>query len=111
MAINDNLVYTNLGKMLRKHRELLRLSQSDIAKASGMLRTSVSNIEAGRQKPPLHVLYVLCQILKVEVADVLPKLSSVTGVVIVDIANEWHRSKAPRTAEMLEQIVLGSNNR
>lgn len=48
------------------------MSQAELADAIGQLRASVSNIEAGRQKAPLHVLYLISQALGTELKEILP---------------------------------------
>ncbi len=40
--------------------------------AIGRTRASVSNIEAGRQHPPLHALYAIADALNVAITDLLP---------------------------------------
>jgi DNA-binding XRE family transcriptional regulator len=56
------------------------MTQEELATAIGMLRTSIVNIEAGRQKPPLHVLYQICSQLGAEPSAMMPALSEVTDV-------------------------------
>lgn len=48
------------------------MSQQAFAKAVGLSRTSVTNIERGRQPVSLHTLYSMADILRVEVFDLLP---------------------------------------
>jgi transcriptional regulator with XRE-family HTH domain len=52
------------------------LSQEALAKAVGLTRTSITNIERGRQPVNLHTLYVMADILRLDVADLLPSLPS-----------------------------------
>lgn len=46
----------HLGPAIRRHRELVRLSQEDLADRAGVDRTYVSGIERGRRNPTLGVL-------------------------------------------------------
>lgn len=48
------------------------LTQAKLAKAVGVSRTSIVNIEAGRQPVYLHHLVVIAAILEVEPADLIP---------------------------------------
>ncbi len=64
--------YRRLGKNLRDARERAGLSQDRVAQLVGLKRTSLTNIEAGRQHPPLHVLCDIVTHLNVGVSDVLP---------------------------------------
>lgn len=77
--IDDAALYRQVGSRLRQQRCRLGLTQTQVAAATGLLRTSVTNIEAGRQKAPLQVLYVLCAALRVEPASVLPSLATVAA--------------------------------
>jgi DNA-binding XRE family transcriptional regulator len=43
-----------LGARVRMIRETLGLNQEELAKRVGILRTSITNIEAGRQRMLLH---------------------------------------------------------
>ncbi len=42
-----------------------------------MLRTSIVNLEAGRQRAPLHTLYPVCAVLGIEATDLLPSVQAV----------------------------------
>jgi transcriptional regulator with XRE-family HTH domain len=48
------------------------MSQDAFAKAVGLSRTSITNIERGRQPVSLHTLYSMADILGVEAVDLLP---------------------------------------
>ena len=47
-------VYAAFGMRIRVIRETIGLSQSELAKVVGLTRTSIVNIEAGRQRILLH---------------------------------------------------------
>ncbi len=65
--------YLELGEKLKKARlRNDKLSQSSLGKMIGLSRTSIVNIESGRQRITLHTLYHLSQILKVNLADLIP---------------------------------------
>lgn len=52
MKTNETLLYQKLGQHLRQKREAAKLTQAHVAEGVGVLRTSITNIEAGRQKAP-----------------------------------------------------------
>jgi transcriptional regulator with XRE-family HTH domain len=56
----------HLGPAIRRHRELVRLSQEDLADRSELDRTYVSGIERGRRNPTLDVLQRLSTALGVD---------------------------------------------
>jgi transcriptional regulator with XRE-family HTH domain len=62
MADLDEL-YGEVGRKLRQARETQGLSQERLAKQLGISRASVVNIEAGRQRAPLHLLWQLSEAL------------------------------------------------
>lgn len=64
--------YAQLGENVRKWRDQRRLSQGALAALVGMTRTSLTNIESGRQHPPLHTFCAIAETLKVEVTELLP---------------------------------------
>ena len=51
---------------MRRHRELVRLSQEDLADRAELDRTYVSGIERGRRNPTLKVLQRLADALGVD---------------------------------------------
>ncbi len=73
MNIDEHILYQRIGAAIRKYREAAGISQSHLATAVGLLRTSIANLEAGRQRAPLHTLYPICIELGIEITDVLPR--------------------------------------
>lgn len=65
-------LYYEIGKRIRRERDELGFSQGDVAAEIGLLRTSVANIESGRQRLPIHVLYAIADALGVSVFCLLP---------------------------------------
>lgn len=59
-----------LGAAVRHHRELMRLSQEDLAERAGLDRTYISGVERGRRNPTVQVLQCLAQALGIDL-DVL----------------------------------------
>ena len=55
-----------LGDAICKHRQLVRLSQEDLADRARLDRTYVSGIERGRRNPTLNVLQRLSTALGVD---------------------------------------------
>lgn len=71
MLLEDKL-YKIIGDGLAKRRSELGLTQDQVADAVKLERTSITNIEAGRQRAPLHLLYRLCAALNMETSSILP---------------------------------------
>src|SRR5947208_7866674 len=68
-----NWIYHEVGRRLRKAREAARLTQDALAKRVGLCRTSITNIECGRQHIPLHTLYLLASAVGATATQLLPE--------------------------------------
>lgn len=70
-------IYEEVGRLVRGFRSKCRLTQEDLAEQIGLARTSVANIEQGRQRIALDTLFAIAQALKVNARDLLPAESNV----------------------------------
>ena len=64
--------YEDVGRRIRKARKDRKLTQEDLASLVSLTRTSITNIEKGRQKLLLHTLAQIAHALHVEPANLLP---------------------------------------
>ena len=104
--VSEDELYKLLGKKLKKLREDADIKQNQMAEEVDLLRTSISNIEAGRQHPPLILLYKICFILGVEATDVLPKMSEVLKQNVVDVeTGNGIKKMPPKAAEMFKKMI------
>jgi transcriptional regulator with XRE-family HTH domain len=75
--LDDGKLYANVGHRIRLARRSCTplVRQEDVAEQSrGQLsRSSIANIEAGRQSVTLHQLYRIAEILNVEPSVLLPE--------------------------------------
>lgn len=62
-----------VGAAIKRRRERHGLSQSDLAKALELSRTSVTNIEAGRQPISIKNLYETARVIGISIHDILPE--------------------------------------
>ena len=67
----------DLGAMVRARREQEGMTQSQLAGRVGMTRTSITNIEKGRQKVQLDTLYDIAAALDTSPAELLPSAEKV----------------------------------
>ena len=65
-------VYAIIGENVLRARKARGMKQEDLATAVGFLRTSVANIEAGKQRVPLHTLEKIAAALDVSPGELLP---------------------------------------
>lgn len=74
MAEVDAL-YRMIGDRIRtiRERSTQKLSQAKLAKLLGMSRASIVNIESGRQRAPVHLLWRIADALETELAMLIPR--------------------------------------
>jgi transcriptional regulator with XRE-family HTH domain len=70
--------YDEMGRRIRDARKLRKpsLTQEGLAKLVGLTRTSITNIERGRQKCLAHTLAEIAQALDIETARLIPPMPS-----------------------------------
>jgi len=56
------------------------MTQADLADKVGLKRTSITNIENGKQSVPLSLLYSICHVLSIDITSVLPNVERVLVV-------------------------------
>ena len=66
--------YQQLGINIRKYRKQQKYSQDSLAKLVSLTRTSLTNIEKGRQHPSVYTLCEIIEHLKVDVSELLPSV-------------------------------------
>ncbi len=62
----------SLGKLIREAREQARVTQDQLAEAVRLSRTSITNIERGRQGVQVSLLVRIARTLGKNVADLIP---------------------------------------
>ncbi|WP_247519282.1 helix-turn-helix domain-containing protein [Bradyrhizobium sp. 190] len=68
------------GKLVRKHRERLDgMTQEKLGILVGLSRTSITNIEKGRQHVSLHQLFAIAEALEVAPSLLLPAVKDAAG--------------------------------
>lgn len=67
-----------IGPLLRDIREKRNIGQESAAKAIGISRTHLSNIEVGRSAPGLQRLQAMCAFYKVETGPATGTAASLT---------------------------------
>jgi transcriptional regulator with XRE-family HTH domain len=70
--VADHLFYRQFGQLVSQARRTRGISQEMLADELGLSRTSITNIEKGRQPIQLHSLYLIARLLAVELKELLP---------------------------------------
>jgi transcriptional regulator with XRE-family HTH domain len=91
-VIDDSWLNLAFGTRLRQRRIRAGISQDELAVAAGLSRTSIVNIEQGRQGASLSTLYRLADALACRSADLLPPLPE-TDLPRIAIGDESAESK------------------
>ena len=99
MADFDDL-YGEVGRKLRQARVTQGLSQERLAQQLGISRASVVNIEAGRQRAPLHLLWQLAEALATDLSLLIPRKEELSPTA----------KEATLNAAMVKQIREAANN-
>lgn len=76
MPTPDDMLYQRLGELIRVAREKVGLSQDELATRIALARSSISNLEKGRQRIQIHTLYSIAAALDVPVPTLLPSAGS-----------------------------------
>lgn len=66
----------DFGAAVRRLRERRSMTQGDLAERVGLGRTSMTNLEGGRQNPPLSILPELASALGVSPSELLAEASA-----------------------------------
>ncbi len=96
--------YTELGHRIREAREKSHLTQETLAKMVSLTRTSVTNIEKGRQQLLVHTLVEISKALQVSPESLLPQTQSI-GVKALDELDELLKDHSPQEKEWIKATV------
>ena len=72
------LLYRLIGRRVLQRRKERRFSQEELADLIAVSRTSITNLEHGRQRIPLHQLAGVADALGCELVDLLPTLKDLS---------------------------------
>ena len=67
------MIYTELGERIKSARKNKKLSQETLSKRVGLSRSSITNIERGRQHIPFHTLFIIADALGVQPTSLIPE--------------------------------------
>lgn len=98
-------LYPEFGRLLQRARKNANLSQEGLAARVGLTRTSISNLEAGRQRLRLDTVYLLAEVLGIAPHDLLPEPNEGRGAhdVVLSEVDELRRDWARRVLEKADQ--------
>lgn len=101
---DERRLYQLLGQRLKQIRlsRQPKLSQAELAFRLHVERTSITNLESGTQRAPLHLIYRLCAELSVEPRDLFPTLDDVIDKQMP--IGDRTESVPPKTASLIDRL-------
>lgn len=105
-------LYQLLGENIKAYRIQRQLTQEQLANEIELTRTSVVNIEQGRQHPPLHLLLEIAKALKVTLEALIPtEASLLTGSVLdADNLKDVSEKDIIKLTSFLEDFMKAPNS-
>ena len=98
-------IYEEFGRGLRSVRKSANLTQEALAERVGLSRTSITNIERGRQHVSLHMLFSLAAAVGVEPAELLPQKEAVYRLEMIDQELLKETQLGQEGKEWLQRII------
>lgn len=109
LQIDEQRLYATIGEKIKQARVLRGLSQGDLAANAGLERTSITNIEGGKQRAPLHILFRLCATLHIEPSEIFPRLEDLVGRPTIEVEHKGGVALVPPLAASIIQSLRSSH--
>jgi DNA-binding XRE family transcriptional regulator len=93
----QKLFYEKLGGCIRQARLSADIKQEVLANSLNLSRASIVNIEKGRQRPPIHLIWSIAKILNLEVTDMFPQFNASDPSII-----DWRKKISKEVKETKE---------
>ena len=98
-------LYAHVGRRVREARRRGNVTQADLAEAIGLTRSSIANLEAGRQRIPVHLFVWIAEILDVAPHELLPGSDSFDGIVVVPDLSEHLLNDSERMRDFVRSTI------
>lgn len=96
--------YEAFGALVRKHRDRQKgMTQSKLGELVGLSRTSITNIEKGRQHVALHQVFALAYALRVTPNALMPTATNDDGG--ISLEDRLPPGTDPQIAQWVSKIV------
>lgn len=106
--MQPDALYVEFGRLVREHRLRLKLTQIELARKIGLTRTSVTNIEKGRQKVLLHQVFLIADALGVSAESLVPPAVSSGVAAEIEAKLEGHFTGVDEREWARRIVVSGS---
>jgi len=104
--MDSDAYYRVLGSAIRGARERAGLTQDELARGVGLSRTSVTNIEAGRQRLLVDQLEAIARTTRTPAVDLLPRPEGPTQQMVSGQLSEG-LCLSPAVAQFLSSLSEG----
>lgn len=101
----------DFGKRIKEFRELKQLSQQALADQSGLSRSTINNIESGRQRPSIEFLIDFSEITGYTINTILGIQSSESSKTLEDQNQSNIIRQLQETIALKEQALAASEKR
>ena len=107
MATPKGPFYSEFGRRLQQARHAAHVTQAELARGIGLSRTSVANIENGRQPVYIHTVVALSKALGASIEKLLPPSTSLT----LDLEDTQDLEKLdPETQNWVRRVLQARGN-
>ena len=100
----QQIFYSTIGRKISDARKKAKYKQEVFASLLNLSRSSIVNIEKGRQHPSIHLLWEIAIKLKVNFIDLMPQ-SLPTNDVDAELIKEIQR--LPKSEEQTKKSITG----
>jgi transcriptional regulator with XRE-family HTH domain len=99
-------LYKAVGERVRVARKGVDVTQDTLARLIGSARTSITNLELGKQHVPLHQLLAIADVLKVDLRELIPTVADLAGTPPVPmIVSGVPQGAPPRAQEWIDSML------
>lgn len=105
--MDADLIYVSIGRNVRRERQRLKWSQEDLAQRISLLRTSIANIEVGKQRVPLHTICEIAAALDILPGRLLPAEMFPADTRDAEQRAEESEKKLSEIRWYLEELIRG----
>lgn len=106
MADTNSHLYEIIGFKISELRKFKGDNQHQLADKIDLGRSSIANIESGRQQVSLHILYRICQVYDAEIYSLLPKVSELASKVSLTLSNVNEVFKKEKVGNTTQKQIL-----
>ncbi|QMV42665.1 helix-turn-helix domain-containing protein [Cohnella cholangitidis] len=103
----EHLIYTEIGRKIREERDKKGWTQQELSDMVELTRSSIANIELGRQKIQVHVLYTFAKLFGINPTDLMPQTNQIYQDEVITDEKE---SLDKESRDFLERILKKSSH-